>query len=127
MCNTLNTCILLWFMFVQKCNTTHFNYSPTGVLPGHIPGSKCMPFLQFLDEGGMMLSTEELKRFFQKSQVDLNKPICGVCGSGVTACHMVLASHLCGYPGATIYDGSWYEWFTKAPAEHIVSEAKSKQ
>ncbi|XP_076020622.1 3-mercaptopyruvate sulfurtransferase-like [Genypterus blacodes] len=98
-----------------------------GVLPGHIPGSKCMPFLDFLDEDGMMLSTEELEKFFKKSRVDLNKPLCGSCGSGVTACHMVLAAHLCGRPGASIYDGSWYEWFTKAPADHIVSDAKGKQ
>ncbi|KAF7651400.1 hypothetical protein LDENG_00111440 [Lucifuga dentata] len=98
-----------------------------GVEPSHIPGSKCMPFSSFVNEDGMMLSIEELKKFFQKSKVDLKKPICGTCGSGVTACHLVLAAHLCSYPGMTVYDGSWYEWFTKAPPEHIVSEAKSKQ
>ncbi|XP_033827277.1 thiosulfate sulfurtransferase-like [Periophthalmus magnuspinnatus] len=92
-----------------------------GVDPGHIPGSKCMPFYDFLDEDGMMLSPEELKRFFQKAQVDLKKPLCGTCGSGVTACHMVLAAHICGAPDATVYDGSWYEWFTKAPKEHIAT------
>lgn len=97
-----------------------------GVQPGHIPGSKCMPFFGFLDDEGMMLSTEQLKKFFEKSQVDLTKPLCGSCGSGVTACHMVLAAHLCGAPGASVYDGSWYEWFTKAPPEHVVSEVKSK-
>lgn len=102
------------------------SHDPTGVQPGHIPGSKCMPFFKFLDENGMMLSIEELRKFFQKSQVDLNRPICGSCGSGVTACHMVLAAHLCGYPEAAVYDGSWYEWYTKAPPEHVVSEAKSR-
>ncbi|KAM9391428.1 thiosulfate sulfurtransferase-like [Pholidichthys leucotaenia] len=97
-----------------------------GVQPGHIPGSKCMPFDKFVDGDGMMLSTQELKRFFEKSQVDLSKLLCGTCGSGVTGCHVVLAAHLCGAPGACVYDGSWYEWFTKAPPEHIASEAKSK-
>ncbi|XP_041864592.1 3-mercaptopyruvate sulfurtransferase-like [Melanotaenia boesemani] len=97
-----------------------------GVQPGHIPGSKCMPFNEFLDGEGMMLPTNELKKFFEKSRVDLSKPMCGTCGSGVTACHMVLAAHLCGAPGACVYDGSWFEWFTKAPPEHIISEAKSK-
>ncbi|XP_023251614.1 thiosulfate sulfurtransferase-like [Seriola lalandi dorsalis] len=95
-----------------------------GVQPGHIPGSRCMPFFRFLDDEGMMLSPQELRKFFEKSQVDLSKPICGSCGSGVTACHMVLAAHLCGAPGASVYDGSWYEWFTKAPPEHIVSQVK---
>ncbi|TKS91627.1 3-mercaptopyruvate sulfurtransferase [Collichthys lucidus] len=98
-----------------------------GVQPGHIPGSRCMPFFSFVDNDGMMLSTEELKKFFEKSKVDLNKPICGSCGSGVTACHLVLAAHLCGAPEeASVYDGSWYEWFTKAPPEHVVSEAESR-
>ncbi|XP_029364112.1 thiosulfate sulfurtransferase-like [Echeneis naucrates] len=95
-----------------------------GIQPGHIPGSICMPFFRFLDDKGMMLSTDELKEFFKQSQVDLSKPLCGSCGSGVTACHMVLAAHLCGAPGASVYDGSWYEWFTKAPPEHIISEIK---
>ncbi|XP_068435091.1 3-mercaptopyruvate sulfurtransferase-like [Clinocottus analis] len=95
-----------------------------GILPGHIPGSKCMPFLEFLDEDGMMLSPERLRKFFKESNVDLNQPISGSCGSGVTACHMVLAVHLCGAPEASVYDGSWYEWFTKAPPEHVVSEVK---
>ncbi|XP_028311251.1 3-mercaptopyruvate sulfurtransferase-like [Gouania willdenowi] len=98
-----------------------------GVQPGHIPGSKCMPFYDFLDDNGMMLSPEKLKQFFEQSQVDLSKPLCGTCGSGVTACHMVLAAHLCGAPPAFLYDGSWYEWFTKAPRQHIISEAKPER
>ncbi|XP_020506986.2 thiosulfate sulfurtransferase-like [Labrus bergylta] len=97
-----------------------------GVDPGHIPGSKCIPFFDFLNDDGMMLSPHELKKLFEMSRVDLNKPICGTCGSGVTACHMVLAAHLCGSPGASVYVGSWYEWFTKAPPEHVVSEGKNK-
>lgn len=96
-----------------------------GVSPGHIPGSKCMPFSEFLDDKGMMLSTDQLRKFFEKSQVDLNKPICGTCGSGVTACHMVLAAHLCGSSGAAMFVGSWYEWFSRASAEHIISEANN--
>ncbi|KAK5885298.1 hypothetical protein CesoFtcFv8_019024 [Champsocephalus esox] len=94
------------------------------VKSGHIPGSKCMPFSEFLDKDGMMLSPEKLKEFFEQSQIDLQKPLCGSCGSGVTACHMMLAAHLCGAPSATVYDGSWYEWFTKAPPEHVVTEVK---
>uniref|UniRef100_A0AAV2KIR8 Sulfurtransferase n=1 Tax=Knipowitschia caucasica TaxID=637954 RepID=A0AAV2KIR8_KNICA len=97
-----------------------------GVGPGHIPGSKCMPFYSFLDQDGMLLSPDKLRRFFQKAQVDLQRPLCGTCGSGVTACHMVLAAHICGAPGATVYDGSWYEWFNKAPKEHIDTGVSSK-
>lgn len=94
--------------------------------PGHIPGSTCMPFSDFLGDDGMVLPKDELKRFFEKSQVDLNKPMCGTCGSGVTACHIVLAAHLCGAPPPSVYVGSWFEWFTKAPPKHIISEGKNK-
>ncbi|KAK5856601.1 hypothetical protein PBY51_008185 [Eleginops maclovinus] len=95
-----------------------------GVKSGHIPGSKCMPFWEFLDKDGMMLPPKKLRKFFEKSQIDLNKPLIGTCGSGVTACHMVLAAHLCGAPGASVYDGSWDEWFTKAPPEHVATVVK---
>lgn len=95
-----------------------------GVESGHIPGSTCMPFNMFLGEDGKMLSTEKLKQFFEDSQVDLGKPLCGSCGSGVTVCHMVLAAHLCGVPGVPVFVGSWFEWVSKAPPEHILSEAK---
>lgn len=97
-----------------------------GVGSGHIPGSKCLPFYDFLDEEGMMLSAEGLKSVFQKAQLDLSKPLCGTCGSGVTACHIALAAHICGAPEATLYDGSWDEWFSKAPKEHIATGVASK-
>lgn len=93
-----------------------------GFRSGHIPLSKCMPYFGFLDDKGMFLSIEQLKQYFEKSEVDLKKPLCGTCGSGVTACHMVLAAHLCGAPGVPVFDGSWYEWITKAPPEHVVSQ-----
>ncbi len=112
----------LCFRRVQKAKV--LLHCPTDVQPGHIPGSTCVPFTRFINDDGMMLPTEELKKIFEKSNVDLNKPICGTCGSGVTACHLLLAAHLCGAPAASLYDGSWYEWFVKAPPELIVSEVK---
>ncbi|XP_068606295.1 3-mercaptopyruvate sulfurtransferase-like [Brachionichthys hirsutus] len=93
-----------------------------GVQPGHIPGSKCMPFDEFVDDDGMILSPEQLRKFFVRSKLDLNKPLCGMCGSGVTGCHVAMAAHLCGAPPGYLYDGSWHEWFTRAPPEHVVSE-----
>lgn len=52
------------------------------------------PSSSFLVTRGVMLSTEQLKQFFDKSQADLKKPLCGSWGSSVTACRMVLAAHL---------------------------------
>lgn len=79
-----------------------------------------MPFFSFLNEEGTFLPPKELKKLFEKSGVDLKKPLCGTCGSGVTACHMVLAARLCGAPWPSVYVGSWFEWYVRAPPEHLV-------
>ncbi|XP_055050613.1 3-mercaptopyruvate sulfurtransferase [Misgurnus anguillicaudatus] len=94
--------------------------------PGHIPGSINMPFTSFMDSNGQELPVEELAKLFQQAGVDIQKPFCVTCGSGVTACHIALAAHLCGHPGVYLYDGSWVEWFSKAAPEHVISEGKGK-
>ncbi|XP_028268439.1 3-mercaptopyruvate sulfurtransferase [Parambassis ranga] len=91
-------------------------------LPGHFPGAINMPFTTFLDDSGKHQRPEILSKLFREAGVDLQKPLWVSCGSGVTACHVVLAAHMLGHPGACVYDGSWSEWFKKAPAEHIISE-----
>lgn len=96
--------------------------------PGHIPGSINMPFPSFLDStSGLEHPVEELTKLFQQAGVDMQKPFWVTCGSGVTACHIALAAHLCGHPGVCLYDGAWSEWFTKAAPEHVISEGKGKQ
>ncbi|XP_062872952.1 3-mercaptopyruvate sulfurtransferase [Trichomycterus rosablanca] len=95
--------------------------------PGHIPGSINMPFPNFMDPTGQERPVEELKQMFGDAGVDLQKPLWVTCGSGVTACHIALAAHLCGHPGVCLYDGSWSEWFAKAAPELVISEGKGKQ
>ncbi|KAJ8386124.1 hypothetical protein AAFF_G00177180 [Aldrovandia affinis] len=94
--------------------------------PGHIPSSISMPFYSFLASSGLELPTEELVEMFREAGVDLAHPLCASCGSGVTACHVALAAHLCGHPGVSVYDGAWSEWYTRATPEHVVSEGKGK-
>nr|XP_029490950.1 3-mercaptopyruvate sulfurtransferase-like [Oncorhynchus nerka] len=96
--------------------------------PGHIPGTINMPFTKFMDASGKELELEVLTKMFQESGVDLEKPFWVTCGSGVTACHVVLAAHLLGHSGSvSVYDGSWSEWFKRAAPEHVISEGKGKQ
>uniref|UniRef100_A0A671K5J0 Sulfurtransferase n=1 Tax=Sinocyclocheilus anshuiensis TaxID=1608454 RepID=A0A671K5J0_9TELE len=86
--------------------------------PGHIPGSINMPFPSFLDStSGLERPVEELKKLFQQAGVDMQKPFWVTCCSGVTACHIALAAHLCGHPGVCLYDGAWAEWFTRAKCD----------
>ncbi|XP_041033459.1 3-mercaptopyruvate sulfurtransferase [Carcharodon carcharias] len=94
-----------------------------GCEPGHIPNSTNIPFNKFLDpETLKMKSEKELQCLFEDHNIDLNKPLVGTCGSGVTACHVALGAHLCGKEDVMIYDGAWVEWFTRADPSYIISE-----
>ncbi|XP_077195733.1 thiosulfate sulfurtransferase [Paroedura picta] len=90
--------------------------------PGHIPGCVNMPFFDFLTKEGFEKDTEEIRNMFREKKVDLSKPLLATCRKGVTACHIALAAYLCGKPDVPIYDGSWSEWFRRAPKEHRVSK-----
>ncbi|XP_029997783.1 3-mercaptopyruvate sulfurtransferase-like [Sphaeramia orbicularis] len=96
-------------------------------LPGHFANAINMPFTSFMDESGKSVGTEDLSRLFKEAGVDLDQPLWVSCGSGVTACHVVLAAHQLGYPGACVYDGSWTEWFLRSSPEHIISEGEGKK
>jgi thiosulfate/3-mercaptopyruvate sulfurtransferase len=97
-----------------------------GIEPGHIPGSVNIPFTEFLTNEGLEKSPEEIKRLFKEKKVDLSKPLVATCGSGVTACHVVLGAFLCGKSDVPVYDGSWVEWYMRAQPEHIISEGRGK-
>uniref|UniRef100_A0A3Q2P9E6 Mercaptopyruvate sulfurtransferase n=1 Tax=Fundulus heteroclitus TaxID=8078 RepID=A0A3Q2P9E6_FUNHE len=94
---------------------------------GHFPGAINMPFTSFLDSSGKHLGTETLAKLFKEAGVDLEKPLWASCGSGVTACHVILAAHRLGYSGIGLYDGSWGEFFKRAPPEYIISEREGKK
>ena len=79
---------------------------------GHVPGSRNLPFLSFLDAGrqGVWRPADELAALFANAGIDLSRPIVAYCGSGVTACATAFAAHLLGRDNVAIYDGSWAEW-----------------
>ncbi|XP_005101341.1 3-mercaptopyruvate sulfurtransferase [Aplysia californica] len=92
-----------------------------GVKPGHIPQALNVPFVKLMDtESKTYKSVDELKKIFEDNNVDLKKPIIFTCGSGLQASNLVLASYLCGKEDAAMYDGSWVEWYRRAPADQMV-------
>uniref|UniRef100_A0A8D1B2G5 Sulfurtransferase n=1 Tax=Sus scrofa TaxID=9823 RepID=A0A8D1B2G5_PIG len=95
-----------------------------GLDSSHTQGSVNMPFMDFLTEDGFEKGPEELRAMFEAKKVDLTKPLIATCRKGVTACHIALAAYLCGKPDVAIYDGSWFEWFHRAPPETRVSQGK---
>ncbi|UZO81653.1 sulfurtransferase [Aquimarina sp. ERC-38] len=75
---------------------------------GHIPNSINLPFTQLV-QNGEMLPKEELITIFKPLQLQ-NKKLIFTCGSGITACIVLLAASIAGYSDLFLYDGSWSEW-----------------
>jgi thiosulfate/3-mercaptopyruvate sulfurtransferase len=84
---------------------------PIDLVAGHIPGAINIPFTTNLDENGFILSPEELKEKYQKAfeNIDSDNRVVH-CGSGVTACHTILAMAVAGLSLPKLYVGSWSEW-----------------
>jgi len=76
---------------------------------GHIPGAKNRFFKDNLHNDGRFKAPEQLREEFA-SVIDDPKKAIMQCGSGVTACHNLLALEVAGMPGAALYPGSWSEW-----------------
>jgi thiosulfate/3-mercaptopyruvate sulfurtransferase len=82
-----------------------------GRRPGHIPGSRNVPYAELFDAAsGAMKPVEELRKAFAGAGVDLAEPIVTTCGSGVSALVVTLALYRLGVRGTALYDGSWAEW-----------------
>ncbi len=84
---------------------------PVDARPGHIPGAKSAPFAGNL-AGGRFKSPAELRARFAALGAEDADRVIAYCGSGVTACHDLLALHLAGFPDdkLALYEGSWSDW-----------------
>ena len=84
---------------------------PIDSIAGHIPGAVNIPFTENLDENGLFLTPIELRNKYNtlfKSFDAAN--IIVHCGSGVTACHTLLALDYAEMQIPRLYVGSWSEW-----------------
>ena len=78
---------------------------------GHVPGATSRPFGKNVDSRGRFHAADELRR--QWTETLASRPaseVVAMCGSGVSACHNLLALEIAGFPGAKLYPGSWSEW-----------------
>ncbi len=78
---------------------------------GHIPTSINLPFASVLDKGRFK-SKEELITIFNSLKLN-KKDLVFTCGSGITACIILLAAEIAGYQNLSVFDGSWVEWVIK--------------
>ncbi|MDR3024195.1 sulfurtransferase [Chryseobacterium sp.] len=83
---------------------------PIDLVAGHIPGAINIPFSENLDENGNFLSPEILKEKYSRLLEGKAEHLIIHCGSGVTACHTILALDYAGFPIPDLYVGSWSEW-----------------
>lgn len=78
---------------------------PVDARPGHIPGAINAPWASNLTAAGTFAAPEVLR-----ARYATQRPVIVSCGSGVTACHTLLAFELAGLPQPTLYEGSYSEW-----------------
>ncbi|MFC4687332.1 sulfurtransferase [Epilithonimonas pallida] len=84
---------------------------PIDLAAGHIPNAQNFPFIDNLDENGLFKSPEALRNIYSELFENYDKSkIAFHCGSGVTACHSLLALHYAGFEIPNLYVGSWSEW-----------------
>jgi thiosulfate/3-mercaptopyruvate sulfurtransferase len=84
---------------------------PIDPVAGHIPGAINLPLAGNLDADGRFLDPERLRERFLAAIGGLLPPrIVHSCGSGVNACHNLLAMEIAGLTGSRLYAGSWSEW-----------------
>ncbi|HET8934414.1 MAG TPA: sulfurtransferase [Polyangiales bacterium] len=84
---------------------------PIDPIAGHIPGAKNIELTQNLNQDGTWKSPAQLRAMYTAALSGIAPEQTIVhCGSGVTACHTLLALDRAGLTGAKLYVGSWSEW-----------------
>ena len=77
---------------------------------GHIPGARSAPWMDNLSPDGTFLTPDQLRARYESLGAVPDGPVVAYCGSGVTACHDVLALRLAGFDDVRLYEGSWSDW-----------------
>jgi thiosulfate/3-mercaptopyruvate sulfurtransferase len=95
---------------------------PVDPVGGHIPGARNAPASGNLGGDRRFRSPEELRQRYEALGAGVDRDVVVYCGSGVSACHDLLAMELAGLTGARLYPGSWSEWTAHADAPVATGE-----
>jgi len=77
---------------------------------GHVPGARSLPCRENLAPDGRFLAADDLRARFEALGVRAGTPVVSYCGSGVTACHNLLAMERAGVGDGRLFPGSWSQW-----------------
>lgn len=99
-------------VLIDARDPSRFAGGPDPVDPrsGHIPRARSVPAAGNVGPEGRMRPREELRRRFGRVGADGGRPVVSYCGSGVSACHNLLAMEQAGLPPGRLYVGSWSQW-----------------
>ena len=98
---------------------------PMDPVAGHIPGAINRPYSLNLGPQGTFKTPAQLRGEFDAMLAGSSpSSIVHQCGSGVTACHNLLAMEVAGLPGSRLYPGSWSEWLADPSRPVVRGNAK---
>jgi thiosulfate/3-mercaptopyruvate sulfurtransferase len=99
-------------VLVDSRDRARFGGGPDPVDPrsGHIPGAANVPTREHLSADGRIGSAEELRGTFAAAGIGPDTLVISSCGSGITACHNLLALERAGLGPGRLYAGSWSQW-----------------
>ncbi|HJC29696.1 MAG TPA: sulfurtransferase [Candidatus Dietzia intestinipullorum] len=83
---------------------------PVDTRAGHIPGAVNLPTTSFLDDRGRFLPPERIREMFSDAGITSGDDTVVYCGSGVHACHALVAMEVAGLEPGRLYPGSWSQW-----------------
>ncbi len=96
---------------------------PIDRVAGHVPGARNRPFSDNLDAGGQFKQAAQLRSEFDAIRGSHDpRDVIHMCGSGVTACHNVLAMEHAGLHGSRVYAPSWSGWIADSNRAIAVGE-----
>ena len=109
-------------VLIDARDRERFGGGPDPVDPrsGHIPGARSVPTREHLDETSRIADPAQLRATFAQAGIRPGTAVISYCGSGVTACHNLLALEHAGLGPARLYPGSWSQW-SRDPSRPIAT------
>ncbi len=103
-------------VLIDGRDPVRFRGGPDPVDPrsGHIPSAVSVPAFANVGGDGRLLDIDALRRRFAAAGIRESTPVISYCGSGVTACHSLLALEHAGVGQGRLYPGSWSQWSADA-------------
>ncbi len=93
---------------------------------GHVPGAVSLPARENVGADGRMLPVEVLRERFAAAGITGEVDVVSSCGSGVTACHTLLAMEHAGLGAGRLFPGSWSQW-SRDPARPIATTTRTTE